>query len=78
MGGCAGVAGYGLFDGAGIKHRTGVTEPLSFPDQSFDLVISVGELPFWRDKAEVFREVHRVLRPGGHALLRGRYQGPAV
>ncbi|NOX55329.1 MAG: methyltransferase domain-containing protein [Planctomycetes bacterium] len=59
---------------ARIKQLSGSAESLPFPDQSFDLIISVGELPFWRDKAQVFREVHRVLRPGGYAFLGGRYR----
>ena len=44
---------------------------LPFADESFDLVISRGTLPFLRDQAKVMREVYRVLRPGGVAFLGG-------
>ena len=39
-------------------------ESLPFPDASFDVVISNGALNLMPDKLAVFREVHRVLRPG--------------
>ncbi|MFD0024798.1 class I SAM-dependent methyltransferase [Streptomyces sp. NPDC058382] len=39
---------------------------LPFRDNSFDLACSAyGAVPFVADPAQVFREVHRVLRPGG-------------
>lgn len=40
--------------------------PLDFPDQSFDIVTSSGALTQTKDKAAVFRECFRVLRPGGY------------
>ena len=52
---------------------------LPFADESFDLVISRGTLPFLRDQAQAVGEVHRVLRPGGIAFLgggMGRYTPP--
>ncbi|MFJ4706771.1 class I SAM-dependent methyltransferase [Streptomyces anulatus] len=40
------------------------------PDESFDAVISTyGVLSFLDDPAAAFRTLHRVLRPGGQALL---------
>ena len=44
---------------------------LPFPDESFDLVVSRGSMPFWRDQAKAMREVLRVLRPGGVAFIGG-------
>lgn len=44
-------------------------EALPFPDESFDLVWSWGVLHHSPDTAQAFREVHRVLRPGGTARL---------
>jgi ubiquinone/menaquinone biosynthesis C-methylase UbiE len=43
--------------------------PLPFADQSFDVVVSAGALTQTEDKATVFRECWRVLRPGGTISL---------
>ncbi|MFE3261538.1 class I SAM-dependent methyltransferase [Nocardia sp. NPDC059091] len=41
-------------------------EELPFADESFDLACSAfGAVPFVADSAQVMREVHRVLKPGG-------------
>ena len=42
---------------------------LPFDDAVFDLVISKSVLEHLRHPTEVFREVHRVLRPGGHLVF---------
>jgi SAM-dependent methyltransferase len=39
------------------------------PDQSFDVVVSIGCLHHTGDLAATIREVHRVLRPGGAAMV---------
>jgi len=49
--------------------RTADAEKLDFPDQSFDLVYSHGVLHHTPDTAQGVREVHRVLRPGGRAIV---------
>jgi SAM-dependent methyltransferase len=52
---------------------------LPFANESADLIISRGTLPFLRDQVLAFREVYRVLKPGGVAFLgggMGRYTLP--
>ena len=45
--------------------RKADAERLPFPDDSFDVVYSWGVLHHSPDTPQAFREVHRVLRPGG-------------
>ncbi len=42
---------------------------LPFPDASFDVVVSTFSMHHWADPDAGFAEIHRVLRPGGHALV---------
>jgi ubiquinone/menaquinone biosynthesis C-methylase UbiE len=44
-------------------------ERLSFPDNSFDIVYSHGVLHHTPNTAQAIREVHRVLKPGGRAII---------
>ena len=50
--------------------RADMTEPLPFADASFDLVINPVSLCYVREVEPIWREVARVLRPGG-VLLAG-------
>jgi SAM-dependent methyltransferase len=43
------------------------------PDATFSLVVSRGSYQFWKDLPAVFREIFRVLRPGGAAYIGGGY-----
>jgi SAM-dependent methyltransferase len=49
--------------------RIADAERLDFPDNSFDLVYSHGVLHHTPDTARAIREIHRVLRPGGRAVV---------
>ena len=49
--------------------RVADAERLDFPDNSFDVVYSHGVLHHTPDTAGAVREVHRVLRPGGQAVV---------
>jgi SAM-dependent methyltransferase len=44
-------------------------EHLRFADQSFDMVYAHGVLQYTNDPAGMIREIHRVLKPGGEAIL---------
>ena len=57
-----------LFDLPGT-FRVADAERLDFPDNSFDLVYSHGVLHHTPDTAAAVREIHRVLRPGGRAVV---------
>ncbi len=57
-----------LFDLPG-KFQTADAENLNFADDSFDLVYSHGVLHHTPETEKAIREVHRVLRPGGRAIV---------
>jgi ubiquinone/menaquinone biosynthesis C-methylase UbiE len=48
-----------------VKFVEGEAERLPFADESFDVVISNGVIDLVPDKDAVFRELFRVLAPGG-------------
>jgi ubiquinone/menaquinone biosynthesis C-methylase UbiE len=62
---------------AGIQERVrfveGDAQKLPFPDDYADMIVSRGTLTFIPDIAQCLREVDRVLKPTGVALLGGRY-----
>ncbi len=60
-----------------IAFLQGDVHALPLPDGDIRLVVSRGSIPFWDDHATAFREIYRVLQPGGVAFVGGgfsRYQ----
>jgi ubiquinone/menaquinone biosynthesis C-methylase UbiE len=61
------MARAGLADAVDIQEAA--ADRLPFADGTFDIVVSTGTLHHWKDAAAGLKEVHRVLRPGGLALM---------
>jgi ubiquinone/menaquinone biosynthesis C-methylase UbiE len=62
-----------------IEFVSGTAAALPFPDNSFDLVISYASLHHWFHPEAVFREIARVTRASGCAIIRDNkrvYQNP--
>ena len=51
------------------EFRVADAEKLDFADESFDLVYSHGVLHHTPDTKQAVREIHRVLKPGGRAIV---------
>jgi len=55
--------------GAQGEFVIGDAEHLNFPDTSFDVVYSFGVVHHTSNTADAVREIHRVLKPGGKAIV---------
>jgi len=51
------------------EFRTADAEALDFADESFDIIYSHGVLHHTPDMPRALKEIHRVLRPGGRAVV---------
>jgi SAM-dependent methyltransferase len=65
------------FEGSGLPGEFHVTdaENLAFADELFDLVYSHGVLHHTPDTARAVQEIHRVLKPGGRAIVMLYHRG---
>jgi ubiquinone/menaquinone biosynthesis C-methylase UbiE len=52
-----------------VVFRRGDASDMPFEDSSFDFAISCGSLHHWKGPTQIFKEIHRVLRPGCRALV---------
>ena len=55
--------------GGRVRFEAGDVGVLPFPDGSFDCAVSTLSLHHWPDPARRLAEIHRVLKPGGKALI---------
>ena len=57
-------------DAAGhVEVQVGYAAAIPFADASFDLVVRSISAHHWKNFAGALNEIHRVLRPGGRALI---------
>jgi SAM-dependent methyltransferase len=67
--------GLGSAGKSGVPGRiitvVGTAEKIPMPAESVDVVVSRGSFFFWNDRVQGLREVYRVLRSGGKAMIGG-------
>lgn len=59
----------GSVEAGRLDIREGLVEAMPFADASFDRVLTVNTVYFWRSLAAGFAEIHRVLAPGGRVAV---------
>ena len=65
----SGAAARAAAAGVGVDFAAGRAQTLPFPDRRFDVVVAVTVLCFVPDAEAAFREIARVLRPGGAVVI---------
>lgn len=66
----------------GLENRSGIIQgdvsAISLPNKSVDLAVSRGSVFFWEDLPAAFKEICRVLSPGGWAYIGGGFGSNAL
>lgn len=60
---------------AEIKTVKGTSENIPLDDKSVDILVSRFSLAYWERPIDSFREIHRVLKPGGRFILEALNKG---
>lgn len=61
-----------------IKPMRGDVHHMPFQDDFAELIISRGSMFFWKDLSTAFREIYRVLKPGGAGYVGGGFGSGVV
>jgi len=57
---------------------TGDVHCMPIRDNTISLIVSRGSIYFWEDRPRAFREIERVLRPGGVGFIGGSFGTPEL
>jgi ubiquinone/menaquinone biosynthesis C-methylase UbiE len=61
-----------------IRYETGDVHAMPFEDGFADLIVSRGSMFFWKDLSGAFREILRILAPGGATYIGGGFGNLAL
>lgn len=61
-----------------VTTQIGDVTAIPLPDNSADLAVSRGSVFFWKNQDRAFSEIHRVLAPGGRAMVGGGFGNAAL
>lgn len=61
-----------------VKLMEADVHDIPFEDESIQLVVSRGSVFFWQDQPKAFREIYRILAPGGTAFIGGGFGTPEL
>jgi ubiquinone/menaquinone biosynthesis C-methylase UbiE len=61
-----------------VEILEGRVQAIPLPDAAVELVVSRGSIPFWDKLPNAFREIFRVLKPGGFAYVGGGLGTPEM
>ncbi len=61
-----------------IIPKLGDVHQMPFPDEFADVIFSIGSIIFWNDLTIAFKEIYRVLKPGGVGYVGRGFGSPAA
>ncbi|WP_321423175.1 class I SAM-dependent methyltransferase [uncultured Methanobacterium sp.] len=61
-----------------ITPKLGDVHQMPFPDEFADVIFSIGSIIFWNDLTVAFKEIYRVLKPGGVGYVGRGFGSPAA